>query len=50
MSLFQPEKRVLKLGLMVGTVAVLVIAYLFLTSTAKGARRFQGHQVGQQHS
>ena len=35
MSLFQPEKRMLKLGLIVGTAAVLLIAYLFLTSTAK---------------
>ena len=46
MSLFQPEKRVLKLGLIVGTAAVLVIAYLFLTSTAKEPDDFRGIKWG----
>lgn len=46
MSLFQPEKRVLTLGLMVGTAAVLVIAYLFLTSTAKEPADFRGIKWG----
>jgi len=46
MSLFQPEKRVLKLGLIVVTAAVLVIAYLFLTSTAKEPDDFRGIKWG----
>jgi hypothetical protein len=35
MSLFQPEKRLLKLGLMVATVAVLVISYLVFSGAQK---------------
>ena len=42
MAIFQEEKRMLKLGLMVVTGAVLVIAYLFLTSTPKEPADFRG--------
>ncbi len=46
MSLFEPEKKVLKLVLIVGIAAVLVMAYLFLTSTAKEPADFRGIKWG----
>jgi hypothetical protein len=46
MSLFQPEKRALTLGLVVGAVAVLAIGYLLFGSTAREPRDFRGIQWG----
>jgi hypothetical protein len=46
MSLFQEEKRLLKFGLIVATVAVLVIGYLVLSSTQKEPADFRGIKWG----
>ena len=46
MSLFQPEKRVLKLGLMVAAVAVLLITYLVVSGSQKESADFRGIKWG----
>jgi hypothetical protein len=46
MSLFQPEKRVLKFGLMVLVIAVLGIAYLVISGTQKEPADFRGIKWG----
>jgi hypothetical protein len=46
MSLFQPEKRLLKLGLMVLVIAVLGIAYLVISGTQKEPTDFRGIKWG----
>ncbi len=46
MSLFQPEKKALKVGLIVGIGAVLLIGYLLLSTTAKEPADFRGIKWG----
>ena len=46
MSLFQPEKRALKVGLIVGIGTVLLIGYLLLSTTAKEPADFRGIKWG----
>jgi hypothetical protein len=46
MSLFQPEKRLLKLASIVGVIAVVAVAYLFLSNTPKEPSDFRGIKWG----
>ncbi len=46
MSLFQPEKRVLKVGLIVAAAAVLALTYLVLSDSRKEPADFRGIKWG----
>jgi hypothetical protein len=46
MSLFQPEKRVLKVGLVVAAAAVLVLTYLVMSDSPKEPSDFRGVKWG----